>query len=291
MLSQVDEVVQICDASYNTEIDVIAALAAAALRHNTVHRTILMVEMGDLRVGIMPQDLGDIAQRVVAMPGVELKGIGTNFACLNGTAPTAADMQALSGLADDVERQCSTCLVMVSGGNSASLPWAFGTRATGRINDLRIGEAILLGVDPVTGDQIGGLYRDAFTLVAEVIETDAQSVYPSISDAGHTLARIRLVVANSNTCRIILAVGHQDTDAAGLSMPPGNTLIGATSDHLIIGAKDAALCVGSEMRFQMTYGALMRAMAAPDIRINLRNDRPATNAQKVHGPDKHLALA
>ena len=290
MLCQVDGVVQACEASYNTEMAVIAALATAARRQNTVHDIILMVEMGDQREGIMPHDVGHMGQQVVDMPGVTLKGIGANFACLNGLAPTAAKMRALSALANDVEGQCGPIIGTVSGGNSVNLPWAFGACATGRINDLRIGEAILLGVDPITGDQIGDMYRDAFTLVAEVIETDAKSAHPLVGNSDHTLARIRLVPDISKITRIILAIGHQDTDAAGLSMPTGNTLIGATSDHLVIGTKDAALCVGSEMRFQMSYGALMRAMAAPDIQIHLRNDRPSTNAHKVHGPGKHLTL-
>lgn len=290
MLSQVDDIVHVCEASYNTEIPVIAALAAAALRQNKVHGVILMVEMGDLREGIMPHDLGDFGQQVVDMPGVALKGIGANFACLSGIAPTATKMQALTALANEVEGRCGSFLQTVTGGNSANLPWAFGSRATGRINELRLGEAILLGMDPITGHQIGGMYRDAFTLVAEVIEMNAKSVHPSMSNADHTSARIRLVPANLETTRAILAIGHQDTDAAGLSMPPGNTLIGATSDHLVIGTKDAALCVGSEMRFQMSYGALMRAMAAPDMQTSLHNDRPRSQENDAHGPTKHLAL-
>ncbi len=290
MLSQVDDVVQVCEASYNTEIAVIAALAAAAIRQDTVHGVILMVEMGDLREGIMPQDLGDIAQQVVDMPGVALKGIGANFACLSGIVPTAKKMRELSVLANDVEGQCGPYLQTVSGGNSANLPWALGGHAAGRINDLRLGEAILLGVDPVSGDQIGGMFTDAFTLVAEVIETDAKSVRPVVSFADLTLPRIHVVPNTAETTRLILAIGHQDTDAAGLSMPPGNTFIGATSDHLVIGTKHSAICVGSEMRFQMNYGALMRAMAAPDIQANLRNDRPVPNAREAHGPGKHLAL-
>ncbi len=290
MLSQVDDVVQVCEASYNTEIAVIAALAAAAIRQDTVHGVILMVEMGDLREGIMLQDLGDMARRVIDMPGVALKGIGANFACLSGIAPTAKKMRELSVLANDVEGRCGPYLQTVSGGNSANLPWALGGHATGRINDLRLGEAILLGVDPVSGDQIGGMFRDAFTLVAEVIEKDTKSVRPVVSFADLTSPRIHVVPNTADTTRLILAIGHQDTDAAGLSMPPGNTFIGATSDHLVIGTKHSATCVGSEMRFQMNYGALMRAMAAPDIQANLRNDRPAPNARETHGSGKHLAL-
>ena len=290
MLSQTDDVVQFCEASYNTEMTVIAALSAAARRQNTVHGIILMVEMGDRREGIMPRDLCDMARRVADMPGVALKGIGGNFACLNGAPPTAAKMKTLSVLANEVEGQRGPILQTVSGGNSANLPWALGGRGTGRINDLRLGEAILLGVDPITGVQIGGMFRDAFTLVGEVIETDAASVLPCASDAEPSVAGIRLVSDTSETTRIILAIGHQDLDTAGLSMPPGNTLIGATSDHLVIGTNDATLCVGSEMRFQMNYSALMRAMAAPDIQTNLRLGQPAPNERNAQGPSKHLAL-
>ncbi len=290
MLSQVDDVVQLCEASYNTEMSVIAALAAAALRQNKVHGIILMVEMGDLRDGIVPQDVGHIGQQVVDMPGVALKGIGANFACLSGIAPTATKMQTLTALANEAEGQCGPFLETVSGGNSANLPWAFSARATGRINDLRIGEAILLGVDPITGDQIGGLFRDTFTLVAEVIETDTKTVSPLLGTADHVSAIIRLVSTTLETTRIILALGNQDVDVEGLSMPAGSTLVGATSDHLVISTTDQKLRVGSEMRFQMNYGALMRAMAAPDIQTTLHNDRPRSQVNGSHGPKKHLAL-
>lgn len=289
MLSQAEDVVQACEASYNTGIPVITALAAAARRHNKVHGIILMVEMGDMREGIMPQDVCDMARRVVDMPGVALKGIGANFACLSGVAPTDANMRALSVLANDIECQFGPLLQTVSGGNSANLPWALGRQATGRVNDLRLGEAILLGVDPITGDPINGMFQDAFALVAEVIETDPTSVRPLVRCADHTLANIRFFPAASKTTRIILAIGDQDTDAAGLSMPAGTTFFGATSDHLVLETKDATLCVGSEMRFPLSYGALMRAMAAPDVQTNLRNDRSAPNTHDAHGPGKHLA--
>ena len=161
MLSQVDEVVQLCEASYNTEIAVIAALASASISKDKVHGIILMVEMGDQRDGILPENLSDIARRVMKMPGVVLKGIGANFACLSGVAPTASQMVALGTLANETEGVCGAVLKTVSGGNSANLPWALEEQSTGRINDLRLGEAILLGVEPVSGDRIGGMHTDA----------------------------------------------------------------------------------------------------------------------------------
>ncbi len=290
MLSQVDDVVRVCDSSYNTELFVIKALAAAALKQNKVHGIILMVEMGDRREGIMPHSLGEIAQQVLAIPGVALQGIGANFACLSNIAPTTQQMRDLSALATDVEGQCGPFLRIVSGGNSANLPWALEQSATGRINDLRIGEAILLGVDPITGEHIGGMFRDAFTLVAEVIETNTKPMHPPTQLSDTSVAKVHLVPDTSKATRIILGIGHQDIDVAGLSMPRGNTFIGATSDHLIVGTHDATLCAGSEMRFQMNYSALMRAMAAPDTRTNLCSDHSAPNKRDAQGPNDHLAL-
>lgn len=289
MLSQAEEIVQCCEASYNTQMVVIKALAAAAIRNDTVHGIILMVEMGDQREGIMPKDLGEIAQQVVEMPGVVLTGIGANFACLSGIAPDFAEMVALSVLADDTEGKCGRFLETVSGGNSANLPWAFGSHSVGRINDLRLGEAILLGVDPISGNQIGGMYTDAFTLVAEVIETDTKPI-PPVSFANPALEILRLAPNSGNRTRLILAIGKQDTDILGLSMPAGNTFIGATSDHLVIGTNHSALSAGSEMRFQINYSALMRAMAAPDIDTMLLRDQPSRLAPGAPSKGKSLAL-
>ncbi|UWQ94555.1 alanine/ornithine racemase family PLP-dependent enzyme [Rhodobacteraceae bacterium M385] len=290
LLSQVYGVVQLCDASYNTEPSVITALAAAALRQGKVHDIFLMVEMGDQREGIKPSDVGDMARHVVGMPGVALKGIGANFACLSGISPTDAKMRALSSLANAVERQCGAVLRTVSGGNSANLPWALEVHATGRVNDLRIGEAVLLGVDPLTGRQIEGMHRDAFTLVAEVIEAGAGSARQFFQNTIGTPAINQLIRNALINNKIILGLGQQDIDAAGLLMPPGVTFIGATSDHLVIGTRGTPLRVGTEIRFQINYAALMRAMAAPDIQTKLRDDQPEPPIHKPQGSNRHLAL-
>jgi predicted amino acid racemase len=290
MLSQVDEVVQICEASYNTEIAVITALAAAAIRHDRVHDIILMVEMGDTREGIMPAALAAIAQRVVDLPGVSLKGIGANFACLTGVAPDAAKMEALSALATEVEGQCGPFLQTVSGGNSANLPWVFGGHPTGRINDLRLGEAILLGVDPLSGGRIDGMHTDACTLVAEVIEANNRSVPLFQSSVAPALALRLLASKGEDPTRLILALGRQDTDILGLAMPIGTTFIGATSDHLVIGTTLPTMRVGSEVKFQITYSALMQAMAAPDIKTLMLHDRQMPRGRNADVTRNHLEI-
>lgn len=290
MLSQADHIVKSCETSYNTEMLVITALAATAIRKGAVHGIVLMVEMGDQRDGILPENLADIAQQVMQMSGVALKGIAANFACLSGLAPTTLQMAAFCDLANEIEGVCGPFLKIVSGGNSANLPWALGEHATGRVNDLRLGEAILLGVEPVSGDRIGGMHTDAFTLVAEVIETDAKPPPSPIALIDPTPGRLRIVTPSGAPARMILAMGHQDTDIPGLSMPVGSTLLGATSDHLVIGTPRTLPKVGSEVRFQMNYNALMHAMAAPDIEVTLLGDQSMRPSRRAQGKVNHLAL-
>jgi predicted amino acid racemase len=274
LLSEIEDVIQYCDASYNTEMDTILKLGTAAKKQGTSHDVILMVEMGDMREGISPENLNDCATLVIATPGVALRGIAANFACMGDVAPTAGDMAMLSRLADQVEGDCGPVVDLVSGGGSANLPWALGEVSTGRVNNLRLGEAILLGTDPVTGYPITGLHTDAFTLFAEVIETSRKPNPLSTRSIAPELGMLKLVRNDDRRVRTILAVGQQDTDASGLTFPSGMAFIGATSDHTVVDTGNADVSVGSEMKMGMNYSALMRAMSAPDV------------AKVVHGRQK-----
>lgn len=80
-LSNVDNVVKYADASVNSEIVVIAALAEAALKIGKVHKVMLMLEVGDLREGIMRKNIIDVARQVETFKGVSLYGIGVNVGC------------------------------------------------------------------------------------------------------------------------------------------------------------------------------------------------------------------
>jgi len=85
-----------------------------------------------------------------------------------------------------------------------------------------------------------------------------------------------------------LAIGHQDTDILGLSLPVGTKLIGATSDHLVVETSRLPLPVGSEVKIQMNYNALMHAMAVPDIDISLLDHPPTGFPRRTEGKFEHL---
>lgn len=121
MLSQIEQVVKYADASCNTEIDVIKKLSIEAQKKGCTHQVLLMVELGDLREGIMPEDLIDTVREVINLPHILLKGIGTNLACRSGVAPDTANMDKLATLAEGIEKTFNLQLDIISGGEFSQL--------------------------------------------------------------------------------------------------------------------------------------------------------------------------
>lgn len=265
MLSQTGQVVRATTGSLNTEPDVLAALDTAAQRYQRPHDVILMVELGDLREGLDARDVVAAAGIVLEYGSLRLAGLGTNLACQNGVVPDDLNMAALTGLVEQVETSYGVTLPVVSGGNSANLAWALGTEHLGRINQLRLGEAILLGTEPLGRTPLPGLHTDAFTLVAEVIEVREKPAQPW-GDRGQTAFGEHPVRERTGTLhQAIVALGRQDTDPETLVPPEGITVLGMSSDHLVLDVGDHRPAVGDELTFAMGYGALVRAITSPFV--------------------------
>ena len=280
MCSQVDRVVASADISCNSEAAVLHALSTASSSVGTVHHVVVMVDLGDRREGVMPPDLAALAALVLELPGLSLRGIGTNLACQNGVSPDVANMAQLSSLAEDVEARLGVTLSMVSGGNSANLDWALGCDPghTGRINDLRLGESILLGRETLHRSAVPGLRTEAITLVAEVIESKAKPSAPV-----GTIAQTAFGWAPAGSThesrgpRTIVAIGEQDTDPSGLRAPGDVCIEGASSDHLVVTAP-GTFPLGAELRFGVDYSALLRAMTSPFVERRIVSDGLAAAA-------------
>ena len=265
MLSQADQVVRTADTSLNTEAVVIDSLAAAALSQGTTHAVVVMVELGDLREGVLVADVLDLCRHIERTPGVELAGLGTNLACQSGVAPDQLKMDELSRLVEKVEVGCGRSLSLVSGGNSANLGWALSTSDPGRINDLRLGEAILLGTEPLHRRVLDGLRTDAFTLVAEVIEVKTKPARPWGDTAQAAFGSPPVRRDGELVRQAIVALGRQDTDPDSLTPPAGITMLGMSSDHLVLDLGDHDASVGAELAFGLGYGALLRAATSPFV--------------------------
>ena len=265
MIGQAATVVRDTDTSLNTELDVISELSKAAQALGRTHGVLLMVELGDLREGIMPADLENAVRRTLNFPNIALKGIGTNLACRCGVAPDEANMAELSALADKIDATFGLVLPIVSGGSSSNLNWILGGSDTGRINNLRLGEAILLGCEPLQRLPIEGLYTDAITFVAEVIESKVKPSQPWGNIEETAFGAAIPIPDRGSISQAIFAVGHMDTDADGLKPPSGIKILGSSSDHLIVDSGRDRLLIGTEITFQLNYSALIRAMASPFV--------------------------
>jgi len=178
----------------------------------------------------------------------------------------------MSALADSLESTFSIHLDIVSGGNSANLDWAFGSAQPGRINNLRLGESLLLGCKTLHRCPIGGLHTDAITLIAEVIESKIKPSQPWGTIAQNAFGELPVANDRGDIAQAILAIGHQDIDPQGLSTPLGITIIDSSSDHLIVQC-DSLLAVGTELPFQINYSALTRAMTSPFVIKKMKQQR------------------
>ena len=265
MLSQVDRVVAHADVSFNTEFEVLGRLSSVAMQAGKSHGVVLMVELGDLREGILPADLEHFVSEALCLPNIALKGIGANLACRSGVVPGRENMAELSALADSIDATYGLELEIVSGGNSANLGWEFGSTKMGRINDLRLGEALLLGCDPLTRQPIEGLDTDAITLTAEVIEAKLKPSLPWGEIGQSAFGEPPPATDRGPVWQTILALGRQDVDPEGLHPPTGMKVLEASSDHLIVDIGPRRLPVGGEVSFQLNYSALLRAMTSPFV--------------------------
>lgn len=261
-LSQAEAVVKYADISLNTELSVIEKLAAYAIEYDKPHKIILMLELGDLREGLMPSDLDDMVQRVSKMEGINLAGIGANLACFGGVIPDEQNMEKLSSIANDIENKYDLKLEYVSGGNSANYNWFMSTQDVGRINNLRLGESIYLGCETVSRKPIPGLYTDAMTLVSEVVESKIKPSLPYGTIAQDAFGNVPEFADQGQIRRAILGIGLQDVSVSGLTPRADIEIIGASSDHLIVNAKDLELSVGDELEFDLNYAALLSAMSS-----------------------------
>lgn len=270
-LSQVESAVKTVDISLNTEISVIEALSTIAVENNVMHKIILMVEMGDLREGLLPETLEETVEKVLEQRGIVLAGIGTNLACFGGVKPDEKNMELLSSIAGDIEKKFGLTLQYVSGGNSANYDWFMSTKDVSRINNLRLGESILLGCETLHRKKMPGLFTDAFRLFAEVIESKTKPSKPWGEIGQNAFGAVPEFPDRGQMRRMILAVGLQDVLVAGLTPSTDLEILGASSDHILMDAKELDLQVGDEVEFQLNYGALLSCMSSPYVSKSYRH--------------------
>ena len=147
MLSELPDVVELCDISLQSDIIVLRALNEEAKKQGKVHEVILMMDLGDLREGFWnEEDALDAALEIEhELKNLRLAGVGVNLSCYGSVLPTKRNMQGLVSLASDIEREIGRKLDYISGGASTSAYMAMNGTMPYRINLLRLGDIGLRG--------------------------------------------------------------------------------------------------------------------------------------------------
>ena len=267
-LSNVETVVQYADTSVNSEITVIKALAEAAKKFNKIHQVILMVDVGDLREGILKEDVLDIAGQIACLKGIKLSGLGTNMGCFGGILPSSTNLGILVELRSALEKQLGHKLEIISGGATSTLALVEKHQVPVGVNQLRIGEGILLGTDTTNNQKIPWLKQDTFILRAEVIEVNSKPTVPTGTIGRDAFGHIPKFIDIGVRKRAIVAMGKQDVDIEGIRPVDESLMIlGASSDHLILDITESqqGIKVGDQIAFSLTYPGLLSASHSNDV--------------------------
>ena len=264
-LSQAESIVKNADISLNTEIKTLKKLSYHAKGQNKIHQVIIMVELGDLREGILPCDLPQLVRKTLSLPHIKIIGIGCNLACYGGIKPDDKNMRELSELVDLIEKEFQIDLEIISGGNSANFEWFKSSQDVGRVNNLRLGESILLGCETVGRKVIPGLHTGAFQLIAEVIESKRKASVPLGEICQDAFGNVPGFLDRGDHQRVIIALGRQDVQVSNLKSNNKLKMIGSSSDHIILDGENHNLEVGDEIRFSLDYSGLLATMTSPFV--------------------------
>lgn len=265
MKSELKDLIDVVDISLNSEIGTIMSINRLAGEQGKTHKIILMVELGDLREGILPEDVKEVLDQIVKLKNIELVGIGVNLTCYGGVIPQEDNLGELLKISEKIKKEYSISLEILSGGNSSSLYLLDEHRMPSGINNLRLGEAIALGRETAYGERIDGTNSDACVLQAEIIEVKEKPSIPKGEIGMDAFGNKPQFEDRGVRKRAILAVGRQDVEPDGLiPRDPNISVIGASSDHLIIDVEDSKISykVGDILSFDLEYGALLSVMTS-----------------------------
>src|SRR6056297_445772 len=256
-------VVRYADISFNTEFYTIRLLSEEAQRQDKTHKVIIMIEMGDLREGVLGEDFVNFYGKIFKLPNIEVVGIGTNLNCLNGVMPSHDKLIQLSLYEQLIESKFKKNIPYVSGGSSVALELVFKNMLPEGINHYRIGETLFFGNNLFTEENIEEMENDIFRLYAEIIELTEKPVVPTGEIGQNVAGEVKEFDSDDygkTSYRALLDIGLLDIDPENLiPCDEDIELSGASSDMIVadLGTKKPDYKVGDLISFKINYmGAL-----------------------------------
>lgn len=270
MKSEVEDVIKYADISFNSEYETIEKLNEEAKKVNKIHKIVIMVDLGDLREGYFVQkDLFDNVKKIQDLYNISIIGVATNLTCYGAVLPSEENLSKLVNIAEKLERDFNIDIKIISGGNSSSLFLINENKLPSKINNLRIGEAILLGRETAYGKKIDGTFDDVFRLVCEVVENKEKPSVP-VGEKGLDAFGNKPVFEDKGIMqRAILGIGRQDISIDSLyPIDKDIKVIGASSDHTIVDVTKSKnkYSIGDKIEFLLDYGGIMTASTSKYVK-------------------------
>lgn len=273
----IKEVIKYADISMNTDFRTIEMLSKEAKKQNVVHKIIIMIDLGELREGVMREDFVDFYSRVFHMENIEIVGLGTNLSCLYGVLPNNDKLIQLSLYKQLVETKFNVSIPFISGGSSVTIPLVSQGLIPKGINHFRVGETLFMGNDVYNNTNVEGMEGDIFKLYAEIIELYEKPIVPS-GEMGTNLEGTSFSFDEKDygktSIRAIIDIGLLDIGMKHLD--PTDTEIkfaGATSDMVVLdlGENPKDYKVGDLVEFTMDYMGIVRIMNSKYIEKRVLN--------------------
>ena len=262
----VKSVVQYADISMNTESRTIKLLSEEAQRQNKTHKIIIMIELGELREGIMGEDFMAFYEEVFKLKNIEVVGIGTNLTCLYGVLPNHDKLIQLCLYEQLVEAKFNRHIPFVSGGSSVTIPLMFQKLLPKGINHFRVGETLFLGTDLYNDTTIDRMHSDVFALFCEIIELTEKPQVP-IGEMGQNVEGNTFEFdekqAGKRSYRAIVDIGLLDVEESHIfPVDEDISMVGASSDMFVIdlGDNEKGYKVGDLLEFKMDYMGVLRTI-------------------------------
>ncbi len=260
----IDDIVEYADISFNTEYETIKMLSDAAVKRGKKHKIIIMIEMGELREGVLREELMEFYSEVFELKNIEVVGIGTNLTCLYGILPNHDKLIQLSLYEQLIEAKFNKHIPYVSGGSSVTIPLMFQNLLPTGINHFRVGESLFLGTDVYHNSTLKKMNHDVFRLYAEIIELIEKPMVP-MGEMGTNVEgespEFDQSLLGETSYRAIIDLGLLDVDNEHI-FPVDEEIkfAGASSDMIVVdlGDNKKNYKVGDLIEFTMDYMGTLR---------------------------------
>lgn len=273
----ISSVVKYADISLNTEFETIKMISAEAIKQNKIHKIIIMIELGELREGVMGQDFMAFYESIFKLKNIKVVGIGTNLSCLYGILPNHDKLIQLSLYEQLIEARFNRQIDYVSGGSSVTIPLIFQNLLPKGINHFRVGETLFLGTDVYNNKPFKRMYSDAFMLYSEIIELIEKPMVPEgnlgTNVEGEEFEFDPINIGETSN-RAIIDIGLLDVDVNHLELVDKTiTIAGASSDMIVIDLDEnkKKYKVGDLIEFKLDYMGTLRILNSKYIEKKIKN--------------------